>query len=308
MKKNFFYMMLLAALPMAFVACSSDDDEETPKAPELETPAYIEQSVKLQFSETDPVVLPNGLMLDAIDLTDAGTAIFTMHAQDADVKATRANSPIAFVYYTGTFQFSSGLYLITLKKVPDELKQVALSITNTAAMKAIFKITLNNAEVINGQADVCKKIPADEATKTIVGKWNVKMTRIRHTGDVTGVKDFEGCNLNQILDYAKSKAQFDETLSANKVVTSVEFTTNRTFYIFYENGDNDFGTWDWVNEQKGSLSYQWNEEDMGNRFMDGEGVFDIRDGFYCLTLSANVDTDDGKDYDISSTWFLVQDK
>lgn len=295
MKKNFFYMMLVALLPLAFVACSSDDDDE-PKAPTLKEAAFTQQAVKLNL--TSDVALPNGRSLQKIDFTDAGTAVLTL--KPASQAATRSND--SGNYINGTYTVDGDTYYV--QAVGLDKFVVVIESKNGKLAGLVFKF--NNGEEINAQAEVGDKLPADEVTKKIVGKWGIKATRIRHTGDVKGVKDFAGCNLNEILAYAKSKAEFDEEFETGEVVTALEFTSTMSFYIYYKNGNKDCGTWAWVNKDKGTIKYHWEEQDMGNKFMNGEAVFDVREGYYCLTLSANIETRKQEKYDVSSTWFLVQ--
>ena len=161
-------------------------------------------------------------------------------------------------------------------------------------------------------AEVVDKLASDAITDKLCREWKVATTRLRHKDGVTAVKQFENpdsaASLNAILDYAKTVATITEELAEGTVITSIEFTRDGKFCFFFENGNHYIGKWSWADLSKGSINYDWDDKEMGNKFMkDGQATFDVRTykktKYYALTLAATIE-EKSKTYKVELSFYL----
>lgn len=292
MKKTFFYAMMMVLTAMTFTACG-DDEPEPAKAPTLKTQTYTEQAASISLSSQ---AAPYSYM----EFTEGGRAVLKLRKVSSFVKS-RAQEDL-LDYIAGTFAWDGNKYTIydTGGKIICTVQTAKLS-----SGKVSVHIEMPDGQEFDGEGTLASKSSAS-ATTDIARSWKVTSTRIRHEGAVTGARDFQGCDLNEILNYAKGKATINESFTANKKVTEVVLTRSGSFFIFYANDENDYGTWQWRNAQEGTISYKWREADMGNKFESGTATFDVRKGQYALTLSADIDDDSKGEYNISITFYLAE--
>ena len=75
-----------------------------------------------------------------------------------------------------------------------------------------------------------------------------------------------------------------------RVLTGITFTKAGTFLISYRNDDNDLGKWNWASQASGTISYGWDDDDMGNSLENGAAAVNF-DGSKCrFTLNAALGT------------------
>lgn len=287
MNKKFFYVMCMALTSMAFVACGGDDEPEPEKAPTLKTPAYAEQASSLTIADAKAPY-------KYIEFTESGRAVLQLNV-NPEVKTRDVVDIVSYI--AGTFAWDGNKYTIY---GPDK-KVICTVQTAKLGNKVSIRIEMPDGTVFEGEGTVATKASSD-ATNTISRSWKVTETVLTYEAEATGGKKFTGCNLNEILAYAQRKGTFNETLSTNKVVTEIVFTRSGSFFIFYANEENDYGTWNWQDATKGTLSYRWREANMGNKFESGVATFDVRKGQYCLTLKADTDAGDK----VSMTCYLAE--
>ena len=287
MNKKFFYVMCMALTSMAFVACGGDDEPEPEKAPTLKTPAFAEQASSLTIADANAPY-------KYIEFTESGRAVLQLNV-NPEVKTRDVVDIVSYI--AGTFAWDGNKYTIY---GPDK-KVICTVQTAKLGNKVSIRIEMPDGTVFEGEGTVATKTSSD-ATNTISRSWKVTETVLTYEAEATGGKKFTGCNLNEILAYAQRKGTFNETLSTNKVVTEIVFTRSGSFFIFYANEENDYGTWNWQDATKGTLSYRWREANMGNKFESGVATFDVRKGQYCLTLKADTDAGDK----VSMTCYLAE--
>ena len=137
-------------------------------------------------------------------------------------------------------------------------------------------------------------------------------TRLRHKDGVTAVKHFEdpaeAASLNAILDYAKTVATITEELDEGTAITSIQFTDDGKFCLFFKNGNHYIGKWSWSDVSKGYIDYEWDDEEMGNKFMkDGQAIFDVRTykqvNYYVLTMAAQI-VETNKTYKVELSFYM----
>ena len=117
--------------------------------------------------------------------------------------------------------------------------------------------------------------------------------------------------MNDILKYAKTVANINEEFDEETVISSIEFTADGTFCMFFENGKHYIGQWEWADKAKGYIHYWWDDKvNMGNKFENGEAVFDIRQfkqkGYYTFTMGASIEDDADRAYEVELSFFMEE--
>ena len=313
MKKYFFFLSMMA-VGMAFTACSTDGDDVTVQnesATSSSAPALSTISVEpltLKFTDDAP--------FKEVTLTESHKAIITKRGVAAGAK-TRAGEAeeVKDEYIVGSYTFDGikNIYTILDDKGEDYFTMEMKS--KETGKKTTVKIHLmsgSEIEEFEGDAEVKEKVASDDVTKKLCREWKVVSTRIRHHDGVTAVKQFddpaEAADLNAILDYAKTVATLNEELEKGTVITSIEFVGDGKFCFYFKNGNHYIGEWSWTDRSKGYIDYEWDSEEMGNKFMkDGEAIFDVRTyktvKYYVLTLAATIKEKD-KTYQVELSFYL----
>ena len=304
MKKNILYLAVLFVGLAFFTACSSDgDDVEAPVAPTLHsTPAN--EALTLGFSSSTAP-------FKEIIFSETGKAIITRNVLTPSSSKRRA-SDSSEKYVVGTYKTSNNTYVVSV----DGSEYCTVEVTGKTGTKTSVKVSLKSGSDIEateyeGEASIGQKVAADEITSNLCREWTVATTRLRHKDGVTAVKQFEtsaeAASLNAILAYAKTVASIDESFDEDMVITSIEFTADGNFCIFFKDGEHYIGKWSWKDTSKGYLHYNWNDADMGNQFENGEAVFDVRQykkvSYYTLTLGADINSG-GKKYTVELSFYL----
>lgn len=317
MKKNLLYLSMFAAA-VAFAACSTDGDDVTitkesassSSAPALN--ASLTEALTLKFNaETAP--------FKEISFTETNRAIITKKRQMLLSAKRRAEGDAKDEYMVGTYTLTvNGNKNIYNIKDEDGKDYCTVEVTNKETGKSVTAKILrlmsgSEIEVFEAEdAVIAEKVATDAISTKLCREWTVVSTRLRHKDGVTAVKQFdnpaEAASLNAILDYAKTVATITEELDEGTVITSIEFTSDGKFCLFFENGNHYIGKWSWADLNNGYLDYDWNDEEMGNKFMkDGQAIFDVRSykkvNYYVLTLAAQIEEKD-KTYKVELSFYL----
>lgn len=314
MKKKLFYLASIM-IGLTFAACSSDDGGSEAPNPTLTN--------SLLTHTDDATTLKNLYEIDApfeeVVLTETGRAIIGPFKNAYGSKQRRTEGSSSR-YIIGTYKKASAIYTVY-----DEDGEVYCTIefTSTTTKTANVKIKLMSGSEIeaefDGEVPLGEKIAADQATADICREWTVATTRLTHKGEVKGVMQFERgkvydggetydpSSMNDILRYAKTVASIDENFDEDMTINSIEFTDKGYFFIFFKNREHYVGKWSWTDKSKGYIKYDWSDEDMGNKFENGEGIFDLRQfqktKYYTLTLGADVESG-GKKYKVELSFYL----
>lgn len=316
MKKNLLYLSMFAAA-VAFTACSTDGDDVTitkesassSSAPALN--ASLTEALTLKVNaETAP--------FKEISFTETNRAIIIKKRQMLPSAKRRAEGDAKDEYMVGTYTLTvNGNKNIYNIKDEDGKDYCTVEVTNKETGKSVTaKIRLmSGSEIEEFEAEdavIAEKVATDAISTKLCREWTVVSTRLRHKDGVTAVKQFdnpaEAASLNAILDYAKTVATITEELDEGTVITSIEFTSDGKFCFFFENGNHYIGKWSWADLNNGYLDYEWNDEEMGNKFMkDGQAIFDVRSykkvNYYVLTLAAQIEEKD-KTYKVELSFYL----
>lgn len=301
MKKSFVYWASLCAIALVFAACSSDDGGTNPPAPTVSGQSIVEEAFHLKFDEN--VDAP----FREVVFTETRRAIVGPILVSAPATAKRLAGSNSEKYVIGTYRLNGNTYTIYNE---DGSEYCTVTVESKTGSKTNVQIRMQGALEFDGQASIGEKIASDEITTTLCREWTIATTRLRHKNGVTAVKQFdnpqEAASLNAILEYAQSVATIDESFNPGMFITSIEFVSNGTFCIFFQNGENYIGKWEWSDKSTGHIRYNWNEEDMGNAFESGEAVFDIRKfqkvNYYTVTFGAEIVSD--KTYYVELSFYL----
>ncbi len=302
MKKYFLYM-LLAALPLAFTACSDDDDDNNSEAaPELPVPANDDVAAKINFAKT-PAEQSAGI--DFIEFTETGKTIIKFKETSDVIEPNRLSVNLQ-KYLNGTYTVVKGSDYRTYTVVINGNYYATVKIfLNGTTFNTIYMEFYNERSFSTSAFELINKKIEQTATTKLCREWTVSSARLRAKGELTYAKDFSGAaDMTAIWEYAKSKdSDFDmEKPSQNKIVSGIIFTKSGTFAILYLNDENDYGTWDWADVKNGKLAYTWMEDGMGSKFEKGTATFDVRKGQYAITLDTDVESN--KNYELELTFYL----
>ena len=315
MKKNIFYLSMLA-IGLVFVACSPEGNDVTANdesASSKNAPALVSNltdAFTLVFNEDAP--------FKSVSITETNKAILTLNKVASESKRrTEGENKEEDVVGTYTYDGKNNTYVIKV----DGKDYCSIEITNKETNKTISaKIHLMSGEEIEDfegkefEAEVKEKVVSDEVSTKLCREWVVVNTRLRHKDGVTAVRHFENpdsaASLNAILDYAKTVATITEDLDEGTKITSIQFTSDGKFCLYFENGNHYIGKWNWTSISDGYLNYEWNDEDMGNKFMkDGEAIFDVREfkkvKYYVLTIAAQIE-EKNKTYKVELSFYLKE--
>lgn len=318
MKKKILYLASLC-LVLVIAACTSNDGGGAVAPPVLTSSQVSEEAVRL--------ILPDNAPFARAVFSETRRAILGPFTSQEATKQRRVSGS-GSKYIVGTYVKNGNIYTV----YDEESNQQWILEVGSLESGAItnVKISLKSGSgiestVFDGEASVGEKAAPDDVTTVLCREWTVATTRLRHKGDVTAAIQFEKdmeyedqngqpvyynpASLNDILKYAKTVATINEEFDEETVISSIEFTADNTFCIFFENGKHYVGNWEWVNKAKGYIHYWWDDEiNMGNKFENGEAVFDIRQfkqvNYYTLTLGATIDDEVGKTYEVELSFFM----
>ena len=315
MKKNLFYLSMLA-MGLAFTACSTDGDDVTvanQSATSSAAPALSQntsESCTYTISDEDAP-------FSEMSILDGNKVILTLN-QSTPASETRRRAPSEKKdYMVGTYTFDGNLNTYTIMDEEGEDYCTVEVVNKESGKKTVLKVHLMSAGEIEDfdqefEADEVEKMPSNDITQKLCREWKVMNTRLRHKDGVTAVKHFEdpaeAASLNAILDYAKTVATITEELDEGTAITSIQFTDDGKFCLFFKNGNHYIGKWSWSDVSKGYIDYEWDDEEMGNKFMkDGQAIFDVRTykqvNYYVLTMAAQI-VETNKTYKVELSFYM----
>lgn len=281
--KNSLLLMALAAMTLTLASCSKDDDNgnsnDTPPAQTITAPPYKDDAVKLSLPDNNISVGGLKANVTALELGEGGTYIVTY----TPVATTRAADGTG--YKTGKYTKSNNSYNLA------GFATVTINGKSGSTYTIVVKTTDGVSTELNATA-ATGGVATGAMTDNLCRTWTIENTRL--TMEVEGItagRDFPGtCNLNAIIAYAKDRGmEINDEVEENSVVTGITFSRAGTFLISYMNGKNDVGKWNWASQASGTISYGWNDPDMGNSLENGEATVAF-DGSKCkLTLGATID-------------------
>lgn len=298
MKLNKLFVALMAvALPLGFVACSSDDDNtpyEFPAAPNKDKAATY----------NFPVSEDNNIQ--SVSFGEGNTAIIEQKKEDGSVE-----------YIVGTYEVKDGVY--NVKAADGTTYQFQVTV-NGATYDVQITVGENSVTVIatKESAKVTEAPDLLNDWKPFRTKINLKKVvengkKVENPG--TATKEWAGANFQEIKEFAEEKGcHVDEDLEGY-ILSKVSFFGTKKFSASFTNNKCYSATWEIATPWKDNgaeLKFDWEDEkSKENDFVkDGKARVKIyTQGAYkaeCwFTLLSTIDDKDDK-WDVELNFRLVR--
>lgn len=310
--------VMAVLMSTSFTACSDDDDDEGGSGT-LVTPKY--ESVSAKYVATS-----DETEYESVELTASGNYIITLNnyygGYSSNVKAqangkqsrvtmlrnklaaTRASfNNIIYGEYTvvseGVYKLE-GFGTITVVKEGDEAASLTIQKNG------------QDAEVMT--AAIQGQCANSNMTNNLCRTWDVETVgmKIVYNGKTVFNKTVDAEN---IVDLYKALAKLegdeedyeDEDYEDYEVYTPEEvvFSKAGTYMVYYKNQTLAVSTWTWVNENKGTLRYSWNYDDMYDEDVAGEATVSFK-GNWLYISETESESEDGETYSETVTWGFTE--
>lgn len=306
MKKS--VILTLGLMLIASASCEKgvDDNNQTSQdpfdnAPALPAPDPLLASEAVTINFANDQIVP----YESIQLTQNGTAIIKKRLPSDD--QTRAT--VIDLYIVGTFQRVNGVIVVKQLNSNEIICSFSYEAEQPGRQEVKVSLTIGNDAPIESIA-VAVKVEGqqDDVIRKLEQKWKVEKCELTHTiKGVTLSKRFPGCNINELIEYAKTIAKFDEELKEEYDVAFVEFAQPNVVTIAYNSKSSDVGNWNWTKKETRELTFSWVNQVSTKILKESSCTFgyDNYEEYYTLTLSAHI-TDDKEqgDYLINLVLFV----
>lgn len=340
MKKNAI-LAILAIVSLGFAACGSDGDSTpagggggtTPGAT-LPEPSYSGKAISVTGITwtSDPADFGRSLPpVKDITLSEDGVIIATV-ADDAVSEAgkgrtvtpkeafAKTSSGKARKAFSAPYQYIVGEYTVTSTGAYNIDGVGVITITG-AGTSATIAIAFTDADGnFTGTGNISDYPTYSESTETVRNmcrRWRIEGTDVTVTGTNPDYGHFfsaaEGGNgdlykMVQHLIREKGLNINEDNFKDLGKIDYIQFSRNGRIHIQYSGERTYFGMWKMENDATGLFSWAWDDEDMGNDFINQSGVATF--SWYpdrnkaLLTLRAKVVAD--KIYDGTVKFTLVR--
>jgi len=252
MKKALLFISLAAVLCSCGKPISSEDTFENPRFIQY-AGQLVPQSGTLQYSE----------------FTESGLYIAGMPG------STKAG-PVGEIiqYFTGNYTVSGDEYSLG--------SFGTMKFSNASA--GVVDLTYT----IGGTTETVKAVLTKAtAANVLFRSWTVDKTRVSIADGVTVSADFKGCNFKDIADFFRDNGYVvEDDIPAGHSLSSVSVTGAGSLIFVYSDGDIGLGS---CTVSGSSLSYQWNEPEMGYSFETGKAGYSFQGNKCILAFEGNLD-------------------
>lgn len=282
------YLLALSALLLTstfvLVSCGDDDDDSntsnTSAPVTLKAPKYKDVAAKYEIRQR---VAVSGKIIRSLELTESGKYFITYQNE---VAATRGDD-FDLQYIMGDYSMNGTTFTLT-----------GFGVVSISSDSATLNLTVtdSNGDTVTVPATLTKGQVESLINTYLCRTWIIDKTRLRYpTGGAVLAKDFNGCNMYEILEFARQYYNFSDKVSVNKIVRGVTITSAYTFLINYADDTFDVGQWTWssmpsADLQSNGISYHWDAEDMGNPMLNkADASVEFIGGNQCkLTLKGTI--------------------
>jgi len=319
MTKKFIYFAFAVMTAMCMTtACSSDDDEETPKDYEVNLPTPPNASNAVQYTLTTPMIssstIVNAPVLKTIDITESSEVLLELY--------NLAKAKTFYVKEKATI--NGNTYTFNGSKVKGTIKVVdaasRLTRSDATVLEINIVVTASETEVYTFVNEVGETVTATKETPVtgdaildrLSRTWNILGVIIDLKGGdvkayeewdaVGGVLDLETTALQEAIDQGVKLTE-QEKNDLKKKVKSVSFTKTGLFSIDYADGKEDVANWKWSNSDKTQFMITLKDKEMGNKFIDNNSRVDFAfNGDRCnMKLSTVFKDSNNKEWDVVLT-------
>lgn len=253
-----------------FSSCSSDDDNETSEPINLETPAY--KSVSAKYNVTS-----GGDGISSIELTESGEYIVIFDNASYAPKQNKTTKNMSMGILNGnkisTRAFIGNIHGKFTKKSDNEFILDGFGtivITGSADNAISIKVTTEDGEELNLNAEKATILADTEMTKALCRTWNINTIKMvatfngksfydsgaRPTSDYNAIYR-ELNTAMQKLSESINGEEDNETYFTEPgfIPEDIIFTKAGTYLVTTESDQLSIYNWAWQNESKGELRY-----------------------------------------------------
>jgi len=263
MKKLLMMMALAATTLFAVTACGDDDEDKgnsstTETTPTLTPPPYKDRAMVLNITEA------NEKNIVQLRMMDSGAYMI----KTEEPAATRAINGYLYsfgkyTYADAVFKFDNGM---TIRTEPKSGMDYDVTITwkEGTSIKTVGRLD-TSTEVAKGVMtdNLCSRVWTIEGLRAI-GKFK----------DISLAKDFTmPIDIKTVMEwYEQNGGTIKDKFDDNLIPESIQFDSHGLFTIVYKNHKPDVGIYRWIDINKGSLTYSWNDKMMGISLFAGEAT------------------------------------
>ena len=261
-------ILLAASLAALLLSCGKVSENEN----EFKEPRFVQHAGQLIPSYPDSSPSSRALtkagagtaILSRIEFTESG--VYVVAEKDADGTA----------YRTGAYTVSGDTY---------NLGGFG-TVTFPHATPGKVEVDVNR-----GTAST-ERIQAEFKKSAVSGNplhsgWTVDKTRVTVRGWTTASADFKGCNIAEIINFLKQNGHnVPDDVSPNLAIHSVSFTGTGAMIFAYSDNSCDMASYTLTNGS--SLTFKWEDEQMGYTFLTDTGSVEYMDGKCILTIRVQI--------------------
>ena len=287
MKKfnKIFALSLFAVLGGFMSACSNDKDDE-PTPPELNTPKYEGDAALYQITSQD-------CDYSSIELTASGNYIvMPRYYSPYFIQAVKAS--FLQMPQTDTRASYMGIISGTYTKTGDNTYKLngfgTITVTGDNSNALDLEIVLTNGEEINVTAAEKNQLPDSTMTDNLCRTWNVNNMQV--TIKVNGRTMFEATVDRN--NYSQYDDEFDDEFG---FPDQVIFTKAGTYMVTYTKSGLGVSTWSWQNQSQGIIRYSWDYDDMYDDYASGTAHVAFPGGNRMAITETFIEDDDDELYE-----------
>ena len=261
-------ILLAASLAALLVSCGKVSENEN----EFKEPRFVQHAGQLIPSYPDAAPTSRALtkagagtaILTRVELTESG--VYVVAEKDGDETA----------YRTGAYTVSGDTYNLG--------GFGTLTFPHATPGKVEVDVNRGTAAVEHIQAEFKK---SSQSGNPLHSGWTVDKTRVTVKGWTTASADFAGCNIAEIVKFLKQNGHnVPDDVSPNLAIRSISFTGTGAMIFAYSDASCDMASYTLTNGS--SLSFKWEDDQMGYTFLTDSGSVEYMDGKCILTIRVQI--------------------
>lgn len=272
--QKIFWALMVAALPLGFAACSSDDEEE---GGGISNTAKLDPGVN-KAVEGQYVTANNG---PKVNVNSTNTITVAIPKKPAEVKLfTRGEAEVEYEYVVGSYTKQGDTYTV----IVGGSVWGTVTITPTEGGKYTVTIDPADAEPIVAEAVKAQPVASGETTDNLCRTWKPYEVRIEVLRP--GATSWIGKKATPDFEDVKKKVEeegckVDDDFGNGYELERISFDNAGGFTIAFNRLKNPdakpyVGAWSWRDQAAGTLHYQWADKEMGNSYETGDAQVEFK--------------------------------
>lgn len=317
MKKNFFYLALVALVTMGMTACSSDDEDEVvkPDPVNLPHPANAEKAVEyilptaMNAQNSTTGNAEEAPSLKGINFSESGKIVLELLSADGGKRT----------YVTDNATLSGNVFTMSGNRVKGTITTGVNSArsraTSTEGMEIDITVTVSVDETVTystgGEVVTVttnRTATGDEVMDRLARTWSVTGAILDLKSKKKNIKAYEEFDSNsqgyfdlrQVREEAIAqdvKLSEDEKAEFERTVKNITITKSNLFIIEYTDHEADVAEWAWNDADKTSVRIVLKDGEMGNKFFNNDTKIAIAFNGNRCNLKMNTDLSDNENND-----------